>query len=142
MRMRSTSPQAFWDGLRDESGAQGVSGTAPAWPTFGLSRSTCDGKLRRLSESMFGFAMTKVESCSTANRLCRDKPRTGCRMEGTAPPILGRDILPDSRLDRRLSRPFSPCAPLHLHCLIFFPDSVRLLPLVSTVMVPHPPRNP
>src|SRR3546814_4375293 len=70
MRMRSNSPQAFWDGLRDESGDQGVSGTAPAWPTFGLSRSTCDGKLRRLSESMFGFAMTKVESCSTANRLC------------------------------------------------------------------------
>src|SRR3546814_6582046 len=62
-------------------------------------------------------------------------------MEGTAPPILGRDILPDSRLDRRLSRAFSTCAPLHLHCLIFFPDSVRVIPLVSTVMVTPPPWN-
>src|SRR3546814_18689460 len=62
-------------------------------------------------------------------------------MEGTAPPILGRDILPDSRLDRRLSRAFSTCAPLHLHCLIFFSDSVRVITLVSTVMVTQPPGN-
>src|SRR3546814_12027689 len=45
------------------------------------------------------------------------------------------------RHDCRLSRASSTCASGHLHCLIFFPGPVRVLPLASTVMVTPPPWN-
>src|SRR3546814_9832845 len=45
------------------------------------------------------------------------------------------------RHDCRLSRASSTCASGHLHCLIFFPGPVRVIPLASTVMVTPPPWN-
>src|SRR3546814_2947151 len=106
----------------------------------------------RGADVLVGRGSTAVEACrqiglATTSTRNDQNASLAARLRCAPPPAkagIGGDLQltmqPDQssravhRHDCRLSRASSTCASGHLHCLIFFPGPVRVIPLASTVM--------